>query len=171
MKSDYGNAYYRKGIAESKIEILKIQPPVTEELTLKDAKAYNLPDKNMGGDINVYSDNLGKLIKSFNKEFDDLLNGDIGVDELWNTIMTIRSQVRTGRNLIDNDKKLDDLENLIINISNQKMGFRKSIDLGDELEANKFRNYYLSLSQRYIDSINDLVNELKGARENTTTPS
>ena len=90
MEPNYGDAYYRKGIAESKIEALKIKPVVTEEMINADE---GLREKNNRNDVIVFQEQLRKLIAQLELNLDRCESGRIDEDELWNSIILARGRI------------------------------------------------------------------------------
>ena len=120
-----------------------------------------MPIGNVGKNFTEYQDQLGKLVNIINKNYDDVLDGTIGEDDLWITIRQVREKITEGKDFITNKRDIQDLENIVINLATLKGSFRGALDLGDESEQRKLRNSFLTYSQRFITTLSELSNSLK----------
>jgi hypothetical protein len=125
---------------------------------------YIVQDGKIGKEFNEYQVELGNLICDITKKYNDVLDGNIGEDDLWLTIRQVREKITEGKDFITNKKSIQELENIVINLATLKKQLRDANLAGDESEASKFRNQFLQFVQRYNDNVLDFEEKLKQAQ-------
>ena len=116
---------------------------------------------NIGKDFNEYQVELGALIDIINKKYNDVLDGTLDEDALWDAIKEVRQKISEGRGFISNKKNIQDLENIVISLSILKKELRDANLEQNLSDASKFRNQFLQSTRIYHENLLGLLEKLK----------